>query len=226
MSQAPQPPAKLELHLLGQTRIVVDGVAVEERLWVRRKSKALVKLLALSPHHHLHREQLMEALWPEAEPELAANNLHKAIHAARRALEPDLKSGADSRFIVTQEHQICLRSPGELWVDADEFAARAQEALKGSEISACESALALYEGELLEEDRYEDWAATRREQLNLLAQKLITKLARLYEASGQLQQSIEQRQRLLAFDPINEEAHRGLMRLYALPGSRHQALQQ
>jgi DNA-binding SARP family transcriptional activator/TolB-like protein/Flp pilus assembly protein TadD len=226
MSQAPQPSSKLELHLLGPARILVDGVAVEERQWTRRKSKALVKLLALSPHHQLHREQLMETLWPEAEPELAANNLHKAIHAARRALEPELKSGADSRFIVTHDQQVSLRSPGEPWIDADEFAARARAALKAPEIAACESALELYEGELLEEDRYEDWAAPRREQLSLLAQKLIAKLARLYEASGQLQQSIEQHHRLLSFDAINEAAHRDLMRLYAASGSRHQALQQ
>lgn len=229
MSQAPQTSpklGKLELYLLGSVRIRVDGREVEERLWVRRKSKALVKLLALSPHHQLHREQLMETLWPEAEPELAANNLHKAIHAARRALEPELKSGANSRFILTHDQQVSLRAPGELWIDAEEFVARAQEALKGADPAACESALALYAGELLEEDRYEDWAAARREQLNLQAQNLIARLARLYETAGQLQSSIEQHRRLLGFDPINEEAHRNLMRLYAASGSRHQALQQ
>lgn len=226
MSLAPHSPSKLELHLLGAVRIVVDGADVEERLWTRRKSKTLVKILALSPHHQLHREQLLELLWPEADPELASNNLHKVIHAARRALEPKLRAGAESKFLLTHDQQVSLRAPGELWIDAEEFAARAQQALKEPAIAACEAAIALYAGELLEEDRYEDWAAGRREQLRLLAEKLVASLAREYEAAGDLQQSLEQHRRLLAFDPLNEEAHRNLMRLYTVSGSRHQALQQ
>src|SRR5437763_590137 len=94
--------SSLEIHLFGPFRVAVDGMTVEESRWTRRKAKLLLKLLALQSHHRLHREQLMELLWPEMAPELAANNLHKTIHAARRALEPELKSGADSRFIITQ----------------------------------------------------------------------------------------------------------------------------
>ena len=55
-------PSSLEIHLLGPFRMAVDGVVVEERQWSRRKAKLLVKLLALQPHHQLHREQIMEAL--------------------------------------------------------------------------------------------------------------------------------------------------------------------
>jgi len=226
MSQEPHTPSKLELRLLGPVRITVDGAPVEERVWTRRKSKSLVKILALAPRHQLHREQLMEHLWPEMEPELAANNLHKAIHAARRALEPELKSGADSRFILTQDQQVLLRAPGELWIDLEAFEQRAGEALKRGEPEAYEAALELYEGELLGEDRYEDWAAARREQLSLLAQKLLAGFAQLDETAGRLPQSIERYRQLLAFDQTNEAAHRRLMRLYALAGSRHQALQQ
>jgi len=42
-------------------------------------------LLALQPHHRLHREQLMEMLWPDLDPEAAVNNLNKTIHMVRRA---------------------------------------------------------------------------------------------------------------------------------------------
>src|SRR2546422_11298712 len=114
-------PSTLEIHLLGPFRIFVDGQAIEGRQFTRRKPKQLVKLLALQPHHQLHREQAMELLWPDSDPELAANNLHKTIHLARHALEPDLKSGADSHFIVTQGQQISLRSPEKLWIDVDVF---------------------------------------------------------------------------------------------------------
>lgn len=226
MSQELQTPSKLELRFLGPARVLVDGVPVDERAWTRRKSKALLKILALAPHHQLHREQLMEYLWPEMEPELALNNLHKAIHAARRALEPQLKAGAESRFLLTQDQQVLLRAPGELWIDVEVFEHQAETALKSGAATALESALRLYEGELLGEDRYEDWAVARREQVSNLAQRVLMRLAHAEEQAGQLPQSIERYRQLLTLEQTNEAAHRHLMRLYALSGSRHQALQQ
>ena len=115
-------PTSLEVHLLGPFRVLVGGREVEERHWPRRrKPKLLVKLLALQQHHQLHREQAMELLWPDSDPEPAANNLHKTIHLARRALEPELSSPANSRFILTQGQQIILSAPDELRVDVEAF---------------------------------------------------------------------------------------------------------
>jgi DNA-binding SARP family transcriptional activator/Flp pilus assembly protein TadD len=219
-------PASLEVRLLGPFFVAVDGRAVDERRWSRRKPKLLVKLLALQPHHQLHREQLMEALWPESDPESAANNLHKAIHLARRALEPSLPSAANSHFILTQGQQVALSAPEGLWVDVEAFERAANEAVRGEGVEAYEAALALYEGDLLEEDPYEDWAAPRREQLRLRRQGLLAKLARLHEALGEYERGAERLKELLACDPTDEEAHRHLMRLYALAGDRRRALKQ
>src|SRR2546421_473727 len=183
-------PSTLEIHLLGPFRIFVDGRAIEGRQFARRKPKQLIKLLALQPHHQLHREQAMEYLWPDSEPESAANNLHKAIHMARHALEPSLKSVADSHFILTQEQQVMLRAPGTLWIDVDEFEKRVADTNGSNDLEAQEVTLALYEGDLLAEDLYEDWAAARREQLRNAYQELLTRLARLHESRGEHQLAI------------------------------------
>src|SRR5437879_2277669 len=159
-------PSTLEIHLLGPFRIFVDGRAIEGSQFARRKPKQLIKLLALQPHHQLHREQAMEYLWPDSDPESAANNLHKAIHMARHALEPSLKSVADSYFILTQEQQVILRAPGVFWIDFDAFAQRLAAASKVAEVCAYEEARALYEGDFLTYDRYEDWAVAWRELLH------------------------------------------------------------
>ena len=217
---------KLELRLLGPGTVAVDGVTIDERLWTRRKSKSLVKILALSPRHQLGREQLMELLWPELDPDLSSNNLNKVIHAARRALEPDLRSGTESRFITSQDQQVALRAPGGVHIDADEFEVRATPALRGDDASECDRALELYGGDLLEEDRYEPWAAPRREQLKRLYERLLAHVGQLNEAHGRVEESLERWRKLLTVDPANEDAHRQLMRLYARTGSRHQALQQ
>src|SRR5437868_5745730 len=216
----------LEIHLLGPFRVTVDERAIEERRWSRRKPKLLVKLLALQPHHQLHREQAMEFLWPDLDAEAAANNLHKSIHAARRALEPALQSGADSRFILTREQQITLSAPGKLWIDVEAFEQAAAAALKSSDSQACEQALALYTGDLLIEDPYEDWATMRRESLRALRQDLLVKLAQRYEIEGRPDESIARLKEIVALDAANEAAQRQLMRLYALTGQRQQALHQ
>src|SRR2546423_8660738 len=219
-------PSSLEIQLLGPFRVAVDGRVVEERHWSRRKPALLVKLLALHPHRQLHREQVMEMLWPDLDAEAAANNLHKSIHAVRRALEPNLKAGSDSHFILSHGQQVHLRAPGRLWIDAEAFEQGATEALKSSDARACEKALALYGGDLLVEDPYEDWAAARREQLCGLRQELLVKLSKLYEAKGEYQQAVERLKEIVALDPSNEDAHRQLMRLYALAGNRQQAVHQ
>lgn len=216
----------LEIRLFGRFRIAVNGVTVEERVWTRRKSKTLIKLLALQPQHRLHRDQVLEFLWPEQEPDAALNNLHKTIHAARRALEPTLKSGADSEFILTQDQQVLLHGSMGLWIDVEEFERRASQALKAKDTAICESALQLYQGDLLSEDIYEDWAAARREQLKMLHRQLLKHLAELHQTRGDYQQSIERYNQLAADDPSNEDAHRNLIWLYAAAGNRQLALRQ
>src|ERR671921_2055397 len=88
-------PETLRVWLLGGFRVSVGTHTVEEGAWRLRKASALVKLLALAPGHHLHRERAMDLLWPDHGRRAAANNLSQALHAARSALEPDaqLKSG-------------------------------------------------------------------------------------------------------------------------------------
>jgi DNA-binding SARP family transcriptional activator len=76
----------MRIHLLGGFCILIDGETIPLDRFRLRKARNLVKLLALAPSHRLHREQLMEQLWPDNIPELAANNLNQALFAARRAL--------------------------------------------------------------------------------------------------------------------------------------------
>lgn len=167
-----------------------------------------------------------QLLWPELDSEAAANNLHKTVHLARRALEPESGARAGSSFILTQDQQVMLRAPGELWIDLEAFEQRAADALAGGSVEAVEGALELYSGDLLPEDLYEDWAAARREHARSLYQELLARLTQLYEAAGEYQRAIEWLRIVLASDPTNEETHRQLMRLYAQTGSQHQALRQ
>jgi DNA-binding SARP family transcriptional activator len=216
----------LTIRLLGPFELFVnDGPIVADR-WPRRKPKLLVKLLALQPRAQLHREQIIETLWPDADFEAGANNLHKAIHAARRALEPGLKSGSCSQFISAKDNIVALRAPGDLWIDACAFERSAVEAMRSNDPRLFEKALDLYRGDLLPEDLYEDWAVAPRERMRELYVDSLFRLARLREESGDYVAGIGLLQSLVTADPTNEEAHRRLMGLYAMTGNRHGVFRQ
>ena len=53
------------IELLGGFSAVVDGTPVPDGAWRLRKARELVKLLALTPQHRLHREQAMDTFWRE-----------------------------------------------------------------------------------------------------------------------------------------------------------------
>jgi DNA-binding SARP family transcriptional activator len=165
-------------------------------------------------------------LWPNSDPESAANNLHKAIHMARHALEPELKSAAESHFILTRGQQITLQSPEQLRIDAEEFERLANAGLKSSQAHDSERALGMYRGDLLDEDRYEEWAASRRNKLRELYHSLLHHLAKIYESQSDYEQSINLLRKLVDSDPADEASHCLLMRLYAAGGNRKQALRQ
>lgn len=216
----------LEIYSLGDFRAKVGGALVEDQRWLRRSAKSLVKLLALKPQHSLHREQIMDLLWAEQNAETALNSLNKAIYMARRALEPNLTKGSNSRFILTQKHHITLTAPGRFYVDVDEFERLASAAIRNNDFEAGQKAIELYRGDLLIEDLYEDWVFARRESLRLLYRKAATKTAELFALSGEHRTGIDILKKLAAEDAADEIVQRLLMRLHTETGSKYQALKQ
>src|SRR5437762_11593916 len=207
--------AGTRIRLLGAFEIEDGTRRVETEAWRLRKSADLVKLLALAPGHRVPRDQLLDTLWPDKDPGAAANNLYQAIHGARSALGRD---GA-ARRIERRDGVLSLAPPERLTVDVVAF----EEALRradAGELAAREEARSWYRGELLPDDRYEDWAATPREALASSHKRNLSELARLREAEGDLWAASEHLRALIVLDPIDEAAVRQLMRLEARSGRR------
>ena len=106
---------ELRIELLGGFRVSVGGRPVPDVTWRRRKAAAVVKLLALAPAHRLHREQRMDALWPELDPAASGPNLRKALHHARRALD------APGARVISSDADLVSLPRDELWLDVEVF---------------------------------------------------------------------------------------------------------
>ena len=225
-ADAPREAPHLRLALLGDFRVERDRCPLPEAAWGRRAhARTLLKLLALAPGHRLHREEIVDLLWPDADRASANNRFAKALHAARHALQPALSPREPSSFLQMRGDLLILDT-ARAWIDVDHFEALADAAGRSGEAAAYEAALDAYGGDLLPGDRYEEWAAARRVALRERYVDLLLGLAGALERSGDAARAGERWRQALALDAAREEAHRGLMRLYAASGSRHQALRQ
>jgi predicted ATPase/DNA-binding SARP family transcriptional activator len=205
----------IAIQLLGGFRLTLDGGEVPYRAWRLKKARTIVKLLALQSGHSLHREQVMELLWPDLDAVAAENNLHQALHSARRAI------GAEC--LTLREGVVALN--GNVSIDVELFELAGDRARREATTGAYTAALGLYSA-LLPEDRFESWADVARTRLSELHGLLCLELADLQFADGRPHEAVMALQRALAVDPLHEAAHRALMQLYARSGRRQEALAQ
>ena len=212
----------VRVSMLGGFSVLVGSRAIGQGEWRLKNAAALVKLLALAPDHRLHREQAMDNLWPHLGKRAASNNLRRTLHAARRALN----STDGSLYLASEQGWLTLCPASALWVDAEAFEEAAATARREREPAAYRAALELYAGELLPTDLYEEWAEVRRQELWRLSLALLVELAAVYEKCGEYGAAIEALSRVTAEEPLREEAHAGLMRLYALSGRQTEAARQ
>jgi predicted ATPase/DNA-binding SARP family transcriptional activator/DNA-binding CsgD family transcriptional regulator len=212
--------------MLGGFRVAVKSRWIAERAWRRRKAGNVVKLLALAAGHRLHREQLMELLWPNLSPQAAMNNLHHTLHDARQVLEPDRPPSAPSSYLQFQHDTLSLTASEGIWVDVEAFEHACALASRGHDPGLYEAAIALYKGDLLPQDLYEDWTIRRREELRGRILSLQLEQARLYGSRAEYRLAIDALKSVIMLEPTHEEAQALLMRAYALAGQRRQALDQ
>ena len=178
---------------------------------------AVLAFLALQPGRPQSRQRLTALFWQSSPEEQARTNLRQTLTALRKRL---------GGVLVTEGDRVAL-DDSLLEVDT----ARFEECLAASDLAALEEATAIYKGDLLEgfsikEEAFEAWIAPLRERYRSRMIDGLIKMIGRYEESQDVAQVLEAVPRLLALDPLNEEAHRILMRAYAAQGRHSAALKQ
>ncbi len=226
----------LKVATLGRFSVLRNQDLLSGGNWNRRRVCELFKVLLSADQHRLHREQIQELLWPASSVEQAANSFGKTLYLLRRALEPDLMTGKSSAH-VSLDQDVLFLVPASIEIDADLFEMRAKhlQATMQSEmrkeqhlhmLDEFDSVLALYGGDYLPDDLYEDWAQRRRDRLRRLYSWLLEQAAQIAIAGAQGQQASEYLRALLEQNQTDESMHRELMLVYARMGRRSEALNQ
>ena len=215
----------LSLYLLGIPRIELNGAPVRVDT---RKAIALIAYLAVKDEVQ-SRDGLAALLWPDLDQTRARGALRRTLSA--------LKSQIGDRYLASTRESIELISATDLWVDVLDFRRRLQEvhseAQKVEEqIEHLTAAVKLYRAgfmagfTLRDAFSFDDWQFIEGETLQ---RELFGALALLVEAqadSGTFPEAIGTAQKWLALDPLQEDVHCHLMRLYTWAGERSAALRQ
>ncbi|WP_197086807.1 BTAD domain-containing putative transcriptional regulator [Bradyrhizobium sp. LTSPM299] len=187
-----------------------------------KKAQALLAYLALAPGRSHRRDKLAGMLWSSRSGESARQNLRQCLTVIRRACETN-----QVLLPLILEGETVRLETASITVDAGEF----ERALQTHGDGGLARAMELYQGELLEglnlqDEPFEEWLVTERRRLQALAVDGLNRLLAHHEEAGDREQANQVAMRLLTIDPLEESAHRALMRLYHATGRTAQALKQ
>jgi DNA-binding SARP family transcriptional activator len=218
----------LTVYCLGTCRAYVNEQLIDD--WKGNKSKSIFKYMVTHHDRPIPIEILIDIFWYDDEPDTARRNLYQAIYLLRQAVQTALP---DIPYILSDEGCYGLNPDLKIWLDNEAFhnhylAARKFDG-EGHLLEAVheyELADNLYTGGFLEEDIYEDWTSTLRENLRMAYLDVLSWLSQHHYEQRNWALSTAYCQKILQIDKCHEQTHRRLMRVLVFQGQRHLALRQ
>jgi DNA-binding SARP family transcriptional activator len=219
----------LQIWLFGNVQLTHEAWSAEVK--VTHTVQGLLAYLLLQRHRCHPREILTNLFWGDYTEERARSCLSTTLWRLRRVLEPD-GTPQGTYLVTTSTGEIGFNAESDYWLDVAVFEEQASRvlgkafpAIETSEVQALAHTLQLYRGELLE-GFYDDWTLRERERLRLLYLNSLAYLMRYYRHYQAYEEGLICGQQILNHDPLREEIHRDMMRLYLESGQRTLAVRQ
>jgi DNA-binding SARP family transcriptional activator len=219
----------LHVSLFGGFNIELEGT--DERKGLTQTTQSLLVYLLLFRHKTHSREILAATFWREYPQARARNCLNTALWRLRRYLEP--KGTPPGTYLISSPAgELGFNLQCGYWLDVDVFEKQIvslqyipAEKIQEEDITRLESAIQLYSGDLLE-GYYYDWVLRERERLRDCYLDCLYYLMYYFTAQDSVSKAASYGQEILSNDPLREDVHRHLMRLYMKNGQRCLALRQ
>jgi DNA-binding SARP family transcriptional activator len=193
------------VHDLGPLSIEVAGRTIEGND-IRPRSIALLHYLATRPRHAATRDEAIDALWPDAEPQAGLNSLNQAIYHLRRALDPDydlaLQEGTPTPYIrheaemVTVNLELVRFDSAQLRSTLDAIRRRAR-------VDQIDDLLDSYLGPFGVEVPFEPWAEQHRSALDVGIFAVIEREMAAAYSVGDIDRAIDLALRAVRIDPTD-----------------------
>ncbi|WP_027365544.1 BTAD domain-containing putative transcriptional regulator [Desulfotruncus alcoholivorax] len=221
---------RLRIYCLGAFQIYRGGERLDDRHWPRRKSKIILKFLALRLGQTVPKDVIMDILWPDLTAEKAANAFYVTLYALRKMLNDGLSR--EIEYVAVRDGMIYLDARLVEEVDVAAFNQSYNLAFNRLETEPEEAvihlreACRLYRGDLLAEDAYAVWPVPAREKLRQQFLKVLVTLAQYAERNDRRAEALELWQEVVEREPLHETAQGEVIRLLLMQGQRDAARSQ
>jgi len=227
---------RLEIYLLGTLKVQFDGEEITETLRTKKERAILAYLAEETPRSH-QRQTIAEFFWPDRPENYARMNLRQALLGVKKAFGGEENA---IQFLKITENTVRFQHK-KAWVDTADFDEHIISAKRHAHdhLHTCETciehltkAVTSYRGEFLEDmllgdvTGFQEWIVLRRERHFRTMLDALQLLTRAYYKQNNYDQAYYFAWRYVDMAPLEEPAHRLLMRLLALSGRRNAALQQ
>ena len=204
----------VSIQSLGGFSVLRDGELVRLSEWQSKRARELLKLLIARRGRPATRALLMETLWPGEDPDRVTNRLSVALTTVRSVLDPQHRFPPE-HFVVSDKDAVALNLDA-LDIDMERFLAATSDGLEvlrrgdvTGALAVLNTATAGYTGDFLEENPYDDWAVSVREEARAAYVSALRHMAR---HAPDADTAITNLLRILETDRYDEEAHLGLVR--------------
>lgn len=216
------------VEMFGNLRLLPPGAGPGDAIthFPARKATALLAYLA---YHHNHgnglykRDVLADALWPDTDSEKARNNLRVTLNRLRHTL---FKKGHNPDDFMVVEKNVIGLNWSRLETDVACFEQYLQAATGASTLGMrlhyLSDAVDLYRGELLR-DCEETWISPEARRLEGLFFDATRDLLALLEEENKPDRALHYAYHAVNVNPLREEAHYDLLRLYIAQGQHDSA---
>ena len=201
-------PWPVKVRALGAFEVQVGGRPVTFTGRAQRKPLELLQALVAFGGSAVSERQVADALWPDADGDLAQQSLAVTLHRLRRLL-------GDDAAIRRHEGRLDLDRE-RVWVDTAALAATLDKAAASAaphRDRLVDEVLRLYRGPLLAGDDA-SWIVACRERLRARFVRALAEAAQVYESAGDSDRAIACYLRALDVDDRAEELYRRLIALY------------
>jgi DNA-binding SARP family transcriptional activator len=222
------PPEKpVYLQCLGSFYMNIGGRSLDEST-AKPMERSLLHLLSIRCGESVHREELIEALWPDADPEAGLHRLQVAVSAVRRLLSAAGGDGARMLVRDGDAYRFALPEGAEIDIRAFEAAVLAAQGARSvgdreAERRLLTEALAAYRGPLLPGDGPAEWLVGARSRFQSAFADVATRLAGLLLEGDLLQLAADTARSGLRVDRYRDELWKLLIEATERAGNHAEA---
>ena len=216
-------PFRLRIRALGGFELTRDGQPMRFTGKAQQRPLDLLKLLVALGGNDTDTQQLMAALWPDADGDAAKTSFDTTLFRLRKLLDVD-------HALVLSAGKLSL-APSVAWTDvgalriafdaADRVGTEARPAMPVAHVAR--RLLDAYPGPLLGTEEHA-WIAKPRDAMRARFVRTLARLGERLEHDGDFATAIDVYRRGLEADNLAESFYRGLMRALASTGDQAEAL--